>query len=614
MTYFLTQSDAPRQIISNNPSINLPTFWQGFGAGFSKAALENDANFRLSRETAWVKDNLAADVADRVGLDAVIQHVQESGPGFDHIRTEPTSIEDLFSQYPGEATGWVLDVARQMAEENPTTWADVDLSDDAVSAEVDRRLQAEHAETVQIIDMLPPGQRGVAEFAGGMAGITLDVKNLPFMLMGGGGGSFLRVMGREALINMGAEAAFLPSQYKMAERLDIPDPNVAQQLMMAAGAGAGFGLAGETVARAWRYLTGRKRVPVGSTGRSEVETAAMIDRAEDILSGTSSDPLGEISDMVARADRQRPRTFQEDFANPAPRTGAASYPNLRETPQINADTATATIAGDRMGRAPETPAEMRTAAAVGDVYRRWNETPDTPPEIISQKITDAVTEAEARLKEVQGKGPKAEVRAEIRDMKADLAEIQALPADADVPAMLRPTEPTARMATAEGLGTNVARDPNFQQAGPRNQIDEVLDRQRAPQQEPDQPAPQQGTAPQARGATGAQAAPQAQAIAAPVDAGPTPIIGPVKPEKRPAGYVDQLSSRGAEPFSDPLSPEARVLHDQIEADLRTAMEADPNLKVDMGDGKGERSVAAVLDDLDRAETFADTIALCGRKA
>ena len=64
-------------------------------------------------------------------------------------------------------------------------------------------------------------------------------------------------------------------------------------------------------------------------------------------------------------------------------------------------------------------------------------------------------------------------------------------------------------------------------------------------------------------------------------------------------------------FSDPTSPEAKVILDSVEADLRANIK-DADFEVDMGDGKGVRLASEVLDEIDQAEEWADVIQLCGR--
>lgn len=65
-------------------------------------------------------------------------------------------------------------------------------------------------------------------------------------------------------------------------------------------------------------------------------------------------------------------------------------------------------------------------------------------------------------------------------------------------------------------------------------------------------------------------------------------------------------------FDDVSSPEVRVIHDAIADDTRRFIDEAGDFTVDMGDGKGERSASAVLDDLDAGDRAAARLALCGK--
>ena len=99
---------------------------------------------------------------------------------------------------------------------------------------------------------------------------------------------------------MGAEAAFLPSQFEMAERLGIPDPSVASQLAMAAGAGAILGGGVAAAQRGWSYYKGRNQTkPIGRM--DQLRTQIMVDQTEDILTSDTAQPFEQIDRLVAEA-------------------------------------------------------------------------------------------------------------------------------------------------------------------------------------------------------------------------------------------------------------------------------------------------------------------------
>ena len=689
MTYFLNQPETPPQIPANNPEADLSTFWGGLSAATSKSALENDANFRAAREKFEVRESLTLQAIDLMGAETVWSNLVERGLAPDVPYDEPASRMLKENLYWRDA---IAEMATEAAGEDPQSWANIDFSDEAIAAEVDRRLQAEHAEASQVLDMLPPGQRGLADLAGGMAGITFDIKNLPFLMMGGGTGSFLRVMGREAAINMAAETAFLPSQYKMAERLDIPDPNVPAQLAMAAGAGAAFGLGGVVAARTLRYLTGRNRIPVPTGGRTEAQTAALMDRAEDILDSTAPDPLGDIAEMVRRdglgMDEATPRPQGEadfqarateaidgpDWAQQIEQSIFESDPRMRDWKYPlgetirrqgglrwrDADGNLTPIAQEMQARGvtPRTHPFMwkkdgRTdldnlvASEMGglenvlrvDQATGYMDQESLIDALATELTTGRKTPMNAEVADLMGqldRGPAPEAEAsggarvfedgftiDPADYRARLGDNADSAMEADIDGWLSQRGYNDLLTAEEraALGADMKERGGMPDDFMDRMADDILDRMsaRAEGQEAiydaipyEDPVSLRGDVGGGQGAVGQggrseigpETAPRGQAGRGAGDATP---IGEVSPAKRPAGYVDQLTSRGAEPFSDPFSPEAKAMHDAIEVDLRTA---DPEMRVDMGDG--ERSVTDVLDDIDRAQDFADTIDLCGR--
>lgn len=294
MTYFLQSNDAPK-IKAQNPQSDLSSWFGGLGAAFTKSAIENDANFTAARKQRDVQFEMAQQAAPRVGIQALNDWYTETGAGYEHIRPAPQTTDEFFAMHGNEAYRMVLDVARQQADADPAKWADMDLSDAAVEKQVNERLRTEYEDAQLTLDMMS-GWRGAAEFLGGLAGITADIKNLPFLLIGGGSGSIMRVLAREAAINVAAEATFLPSQFDMAERLNIPDPDIRTQLAMAAVGGAVFGGLMEGGARAITYWKGRnviQPVPGYSMGTSD----AMVTAAENAIAA-GENPLQAVQQAL----------------------------------------------------------------------------------------------------------------------------------------------------------------------------------------------------------------------------------------------------------------------------------------------------------------------------
>lgn len=227
---------------------------------FRSTGLEQNANFTRQRRRAEIKRDLANQVLPRIPRDQL-------GEGPNAAFTE----------------GEILDIARSMAEESPEAWADVDLSDEAIEERLNESLKAEDAELQGILAMSPDGN-AVVDFLASMAGATADIKNAPFLVFGGFGGSIGRVMLREAALNFGAEVVNVPDRLDMAERLEKPEPNLLAELAGAAvfggvlGGGLELGFRGiRALGRGVKAYKDRNLVP------GPIESQAAVDAAEDAL-------------------------------------------------------------------------------------------------------------------------------------------------------------------------------------------------------------------------------------------------------------------------------------------------------------------------------------------
>lgn len=305
MTYFLQDQDV-KPIKAPGPDMGPVSFFAGFGAKWRKAALENDANFRIKREVIAQKDTLAASAAPRLGIEKIRPIIaQRNAKARDagmaeqivDIPDDPAKAVALIGPNGSQA---VLDLARQDAMQNPDAWKDLDLSDEAINEKVNSQLRKEYQDAEDIASMMSGGILA-SDLIGGFGGATADVKNLPFMVAGGVSGSLLRGMATEAGVNMAAEAAFLPSQFEAAKRLDIADPNIPQQLLMAAGAGAVLGGAIEGLRRGFIYFNATSQPPK-VPGLSPVRSEAAVQAAMNALDA-GDDPL----EAVAKALSQTPR-------------------------------------------------------------------------------------------------------------------------------------------------------------------------------------------------------------------------------------------------------------------------------------------------------------------
>lgn len=574
MTFFLDQASEPPEIKARQYDVE-PAAWGGFGAAFGKTALETNANFRQQREEIAVRDDLARDIIEQLGMDAVrpvVDQVNERArdQGFDSkVRELPENLEEAVEQFGPMFSQRIIEMSREAAEADPDTWSDYDLTEEGIAQSVQDRLQAEHRNHALSLALM--GDRGVvAQALGSMAGATADVRNAPFLLMGGGSGSLARIMGREALLNASAELVTMPSQYKMAELLDIPDPNVAARLAEAAVGGAILGGGFELLARGLGYFRSRGKTPEFD-GVDEIQSRILVDKAEDILTA-SSDPIKDIATMLRRSGPE-PRTIESDVAfstGGLARTSDVTFtqPDLR--PRV--DFEPALVSNERFQTAldisPDVMREYRSLTLKQQEFRAELDQVDAEAGNVGHVIQAAIEDAEARLSTVQGKGPKAKLRQDIREMKADLQEVRAL---RDSPKSPEKTEVReAIQKTDEQL---------------RDLAPKVTEAFKAADEKLGAPATNTGKPSPARTETASTAMQR---------------------------FSDEVTRPQVDRFSEVSSPEARAIHDSVEADIRTDIEEGKSFNVDLDDGRGARPVEEVLDEMKATEEFAEIIQLCGR--
>ncbi|WP_220747257.1 MULTISPECIES: hypothetical protein [Jannaschia] len=249
---------------------------QGFAAAYRATNLEDNANFRVQRERTRVEEDLGQRVLDALGTDAVVAEMRRQGIAQADQFLERDVQRDLMLRE------YALKVARRAQRDGTPLLPDMDFSSEAVQQTVNDTLRREYQAAQDDLETLPPGSF-LPQFGGAVVSGVADLRQAPFLILGGAaGGSAMRVIGREAAINMATEAATLPSQFAMAERLDIPDPSVSGQLAMAAAVGGIFAGVPIAAQRGLSYFRDRQSVPVTSA-RPAVESQAIADQVEDAL-------------------------------------------------------------------------------------------------------------------------------------------------------------------------------------------------------------------------------------------------------------------------------------------------------------------------------------------
>lgn len=313
MTFFLNDPQAQIALQARGTDTPLTSLWGGISAAVQKEQLESNANFRTGRERIATDDELAVEAArhmgaDRVGsmVEAFNERARAAGMA---ERQMPADLADLPSIFGPNFSKALLDEAR-----NDPDWTGPDVSPEVTQKRTDARLQKEHQDLTETLNAMGGG-RLAAEIVGGVVGATADVRNLPFLAAGGGTGSIARVMGREAMLNVAAEGATMPDRFKMAERLDIPEPDVAMTLAYAAAGGALLGGAVEGLARGITYWRGTRTAQRTDVPRYEQEAGA--NAAEDAIADVAK-PFERIEREVARpaAAEVAPRSIDRPAAAP----------------------------------------------------------------------------------------------------------------------------------------------------------------------------------------------------------------------------------------------------------------------------------------------------------
>lgn len=281
MTFFLKDQgideNTPGRV---SPMSEVPSYWDSVGANKRAFDLETNANAISGNYEKDEQQGLVASITGVLGEQGVMQILKEAGEYPDNVEVfRPELI-----RRNRKATNALLENARAQAAADPETWGDIDLSDEGIQIRVNARLQAEYQNAQDIIAMTPEEYTGEA-LVGGFGSALGDLRQAPFLLFGAGGGSLLRIAGREAAINAGIEAGLMGSQFDMSERLDIADPNVAQQIALAGAFGAVFGGGVSAAQRGYQAYRGRQAPPqnLDFGDMSEADVELMLNQAEDAI-------------------------------------------------------------------------------------------------------------------------------------------------------------------------------------------------------------------------------------------------------------------------------------------------------------------------------------------
>lgn len=238
MTFFVKETPA---IPARGPNVPLPSNSDGVGAAVTSYFREIDSFNGAQAYTDIEKANVGKGAGERIGIDELNRWYQENDAGYDHLRKPPKTVDEFIAMHGQRGSDMILDIARERATTDPDGWKDMDLSPEGIEARVTEQLKAAaNADAVQLALSPNPVRNALV---GGLAAGVLDPVNLAAIPFGLGGGSFLRVVGREMLINGTIEALQHPARARTAERLETEAPSfIASVAMGAAFGGVAAGL------------------------------------------------------------------------------------------------------------------------------------------------------------------------------------------------------------------------------------------------------------------------------------------------------------------------------------------------------------------------------------
>lgn len=216
---------------------DIPSNTDVMGAAWTAETIETDAYWRRGREESALMSELQT-------------QLYGAGAVFSDMRTQAQMRGDFSNP------DFLADAA-DVAQFDPAAWGNLPTNQADFDAEVSRRLRAEHDEATSVLRLGGDGA-GWAEFGGRAARAMTDETSLPLMLLGAPAGVGVKgTIAVEAGLGVAGEAMILPKMFRVADELDLPEPNVAMQLGMGAVAGGALGGMMKGAQRGFEYLRTR---------------------------------------------------------------------------------------------------------------------------------------------------------------------------------------------------------------------------------------------------------------------------------------------------------------------------------------------------------------------
>lgn len=312
MTFFLGEKTGLQR---RGPNVALPTNAEGVGAAITTYFREIDTFNGVSDRTEMEKVNLGKSAGERLGIETLNQWYTENDAGYDHLRPAPTTVDDFISMHGERGTDMILEMARKKAAEDPEAWRDMDMSPEGINARVTEGLKASDAVDAENLALSPNPVRNA--IVGGLAAGVLDPVNLAALPFGLGGGSLLRVMGREAVINGTIEGIQQPTRAKTAELLGREAPGFVESVAQGAVFGAVLGGVMDAIPRGMRalaYYREAKRVEVDPSISRPTQEAGIQAAEQAIATGRPVDEAVTRAILAEPPAAKRPLILDESMA------------------------------------------------------------------------------------------------------------------------------------------------------------------------------------------------------------------------------------------------------------------------------------------------------------
>lgn len=576
MTFFLNDQPGAVEMKARGTDTPLPGFWGGVSAAFQKEQLESNANWRRQSMMQEERKNLASKAIDESQGEVIRSYYGQRGLEIGEISEDQRRI---FMTTPD-----AVRFAQKYAEDNGLS---ASISEDDLNKRVNDMLAKEHDDIMQTLNATSGGaSSAVANIAGSISGAVADIRNLPFAF-GGGGGSLARVMGREALLNAAAESVTLPDRFAMAKRLNIPEPDVAQVLAIAAAGGALFGGAIEGASRGLTYWRGTRGADRIKSDVPAFEREMNIDVAEDALA-TSRRPFQQAKEGIVETRRSVDAPDRVGAVDPLPEPVRVDGGEVAIPARV-ADDAPETLAEAMQVRDPEqSAAPVAEAPAEAEPVEDLSYLTNAREKQLHQEAGGSKPLISHLQKQYGGIKPGSRLAVELQARGVTSKTAPGLfrqngrDGFDNIPASDEPT--IAAMWGDDGNGY-------LDEAGIADAIvEEIAGR---PQHVNSAQESARAELANIRAERDRLDREQFHSAAMALD----DELFRMPP---PADWVDVPSQREA-------------INQQKSADLRDVAAKEEVGAIDMGDGRGPRSLASILDELDADDEFAAMAALCGRR-